>query len=416
MSFMNWLFGAMETAHGAKLEHPVAEALPTAAVKDEKAVDGSAFIPGGNYFGVRLAGLHLVDARSFTTQLLPLCVCLSEFTHAGEQRGVPFSIGPDVIRQRLKNAGVGTEAKSAWVELRDLTVIPPTPVSAGNLSLYTGLYSVPGDDLTKSLLNMVGELGQSIGIAGTALSSGLKIAETVYSGFGTLLGLNTVKQVVAALNGRMLSKSGYYLLANAPASTVKIGELQVREGGLYRGQDRVSDYDYCLFALECLPSVVDASELAPQFFYQGWRAVVDALQDDPTTAPRAYRRLQGAILNSPDLIETDRDVLMASYLALYEKRAKALGVGAQAALTRGRGGGGLLLAVAEQAAALRAERQTGAAERLEGIAAAAGRELSEPTAEPELEIVTTARRLRDSLSASTESSTGVAEALFRSAL
>src|SRR5262249_6620155 len=137
---------------------------------------------------------------------------------------------------------------------------------------------------------------------------------------------------------------------------------------------------------------------------------------DPTTAPRAYRRLQGALLNSPDLIETDRDVLMASYLALYEKHAKALGVGAQAALTRGRAGGSLLLSVAEQAAALRAGRQTGAAERLEGIAAAAGRELSQPVAEPEHEIVTTARRLRDSLSASPESSTGVAEALFRSAL
>jgi hypothetical protein len=415
MSFMNWLFGAMDTVKGAKLEHPLAQALPTAAAKDEKAVDGSAFVPGANYFGVRLAGLHLVNARTFTTELLPLCVCLSEYNHGGEMRGVPFSIGPDVIRQRLKTAEVDTEAKPAWVELRDLTVIPPTPVTSGNLSLYTGLFSVPGDDLTKSLLNMVGQLGQSIGAA-TALSAGQKIAETVYSGFGSLLGLNTVTQVVAALNGRILTNSRYYLVANVPAEKIQVNELSVQDGRLYRGQTPVSDFDYCLFALECFPSVVDASQLAPQFFFQNWKAVIDALQEDPGSAPRSYRRLQGAILNSPDLVEADRDILMAAYLALYEKRAKTLGVGEQAALTRGHGARGVLLSVAEQVEDLRTNRETGLAERLESIVAAVRQEPAEPQAKPEAEILATARRLRGSLGSSAELSAGVSEALFRSAL
>ena len=101
-----------------------------------------------SYFGVRLSGLHMVDARRFATQQLPLCVCLAEFVSMAVSAAPYLSllIGPDVIRQKLKEAGVKDEdqPKPAWIELRDLTVVRPTPVNEANLSLYAGLFSVPG--------------------------------------------------------------------------------------------------------------------------------------------------------------------------------------------------------------------------------------------------------------------------------
>ena len=114
-------------------------------------VAGDEFLPGGSYFGVRLAGLNLARARRFATKSLPLCVCLAEFGRPGAERSVPFSIGPDVIRQHLKSAGISDAAGAdqAWIEFRDLTVLRPTPVRIGNLSLFVGLYAVPGDEPVK---------------------------------------------------------------------------------------------------------------------------------------------------------------------------------------------------------------------------------------------------------------------------
>src|SRR5262249_3295014 len=111
-----------EKVAGAPVRRQLAKMVPNERVGLDKdpfpaLVAGDPFVPGGSYFGVRLAGLNLARARRFATELLPLCVCLAEFGPRGAERSVPFSIGPDVIRQRLKGAGVsgGAGADKAWI-------------------------------------------------------------------------------------------------------------------------------------------------------------------------------------------------------------------------------------------------------------------------------------------------------------
>jgi hypothetical protein len=108
-------FGA---AKAAPTERKVAELLAAGGISADKfpdRVSGKEFTSGTTYFGLRLSGLHLVDGRRFLTQRLPLAVCLAEFETAGERRTVPFSIGPDVIRKKLKDAGVKEDlGKPAW--------------------------------------------------------------------------------------------------------------------------------------------------------------------------------------------------------------------------------------------------------------------------------------------------------------
>jgi hypothetical protein len=210
-------------ARSAPVERKVAE-LIAGTIEDDPfpsrvqggSVPDGQFDAGMSYFGVRLSGMHMVDARRFATQVLPLCVCLAEFDYGGLRRSVPFSIGPKEIQKRLAEAGITEtkDTKPAWIELKDLTVLRPTPVTDGNLSLYTGLFSVPGQDLVKTLLDVIGTVGSAIG--GTALVPGLKVAETVYDSFGTLLGLKDMQQVAAALIGNALTDegSGYLLIAN----------------------------------------------------------------------------------------------------------------------------------------------------------------------------------------------------------
>ena len=345
---------------GAPVQRQLARMVPNDRVELDKdpfpkLVAGDKFVPGGSYFSVRLAGLNLARARRFTTELLPLCVCLAEFGRPGAERSVPFSIGPDVIRQRLKSAGISDAAgaEKAWIELRDLTVLRPTPVRNGNLSLFVGLYAVPGGDLVKTLLNVMGDLGGSLGAAG--LTPAVKTAEAVYGGFGTLLGLDTLQPQVEALNGRALpgTGSGYLIVASVPDKALEERNLFVREGALRDAAGTlITDFDYCLVTIEHHSSIVEeATDLAPDLFEEPTQAVQKTLEDhDQAGYGQALDRLIGQIQASAELIEADKDQLVPGYVSLFEKRAKQRfrsPEGDRGSATRGRGSG-IALSVDEE--------------------------------------------------------------------
>ncbi len=316
---------------GASVQRQLARMVPNTRVELDRdpfptLIAGDKFVPGGSYFGIRLAGLNLARARRFTTQLLPLCVCLAEFGRPGAEQCVPFSIGPDVIRQRLKNAGISdvAGAEKAWIELRDLTVLRPTPVRNGNLSLFVGLYAVPGDDLVKTLLNVMSDLGGSLGASG--LAPAVKTAEAVYGGFGALLGLDTLQPQAEALNGRALpgTGSGYLIVANVPENALEERNLFVKEGALRDAAGAlVTDFDYCLVTIEHHASIVEeATGLAPDLFEEPAQTVQKSLDDrDQTGYERALDRLIGQVQKSAELIEADKDRLIPGYTSLFENRA-----------------------------------------------------------------------------------------------
>src|SRR5262249_6266039 len=226
------------------------------------------------------------------------------------------------IQQRLRQVGIADakDAKPAWIELRDLTVLKPTPVSGGNLSLYTGLFSVPGNDLIKTLLDVVGTVGSSIG--GAAIGPGLKVAETVYDSFGTLLGLKDIQQVAAALIGNALTEqgSGYLLIANSSEHEANLPHMRVVGGRLCWPRDGtkagapVIEFDHALLALERYDTIVEKTGLAPVLFEQPWAATRAAIGrgDKPETSA-AYDKLMTAIYASSDLTEQDRIALIGGY-------------------------------------------------------------------------------------------------------
>ncbi len=346
------------------VERKVADMLgnPAGIVDDRfpKRVDGSPFVAGNSYFGVRLSGLHMVNARRFATEQLPLCVCLAEFDQGGVRRTVPFSIGPDVIRQKLKDAGVtdAADAKPAWVELRDLTVLRPTPFNDGNLSIYAGLFSVPGDDLVRTLLNVVGTVGTAVGQP--AVGAGLKVAETVYDSFGKLLGLQQVSEVVATLIGNALTEagSGYLLIANVPPDTFDPKRGRVVAGRLHWPLDEkngaaVVEFDHALLAIERFDTVIEpATGLAPVLFEQLWSEVRKAPMEQ---ARAALTRLQDSIAGSSDLTENDRIALLGSYSVTFNRLAEARwgAAAAAAVVTRGSGASTLASSLTSAAGALK---------------------------------------------------------------
>lgn len=327
---------AVEKIQGAPVERKLADVVGSDRIYEDPfpmLVDGRSFEPGTCYFGIRLAGLHIVNAREFDTGRYPLCVSLAEFKQRGRDRAVPFSIGPAEMLKRLTQAGVfgGSAARPAWIELRDLTVVHPTPVGVGNLSLFVGLYSVPGDSLVKTLLDVIGNLSQSVSVAIPALAAAgpaLEMTKSVYSALGSLTGSNLMRPLAQAQNGRALpgTGSGYLLVANAPVDAVTSQDLTVRHGRLCRGGKIVTDFDYCLIAIERYDSVIEqAAGIAPDLFDESWQNVLRGFGDgDIEAAGRAMKSLAVAIRGSPDLIEADKVAVLAGYLSLYTREREAL--------------------------------------------------------------------------------------------
>ncbi len=307
-------------------------------------VDGAEFKPGRSYFGLRLAGLHLRDARRFTTELLPLCICLAEFRRAGKPQTVPFSMGPDSIRQKLRDATAGDATDpnaepiaTGPVEIRDVEIIRPTPVTLANVEAFVGLYAVPGDDIARTLLNVIGDIGQSFS---AAVAPVIGVAEKVYDGFNKLLGVKGVRPVAETLHGAVLRNSGYLLVTSAPDDAASKRNLCVSGGRLRRGKapdsPLVTDFDYCLIAVQRRETVVDEDHTAPDLFGEQWAQVISAFEDATGGNPLgAFRRLQATIYGSPDLIARDRDAALAGYLVEYNKATALFGHAPAGDVTRG---------------------------------------------------------------------------------
>lgn len=324
-----WFWKAVGKAQHATVEHKEAVMMPSDRVVEDpfpELVDGRKFVSGGSYFGIRLAGMHVKDARQFGTELFPLFVSLAEFKQRGQSRTLPFSIGPHEFMDALKTAGAITDDKppSGWIERRNVPVVPPTPVGVGNLSLFVGLYSVPGSDVVRTLLDVVGDLSKTAGtfmptaaVAGPALD----IARAVYTGFGSLVGLNSVQALVQAEDGRALPStgSGYLVVANAPPGTLEREKMVVRDGKLCRDKTMVTDFDYCLVAVERYATVLEeASQIAPDLFDAEWTEVLQALaKDGPEAAKEPMRKLMAAVRGTPALIDSDRTAAMTAYLQRY---------------------------------------------------------------------------------------------------
>jgi hypothetical protein len=139
-----WLWNTAQQVGRAEVVRKTTAMVPPGRVTNDPSpdlIDGKTFQSGGCYFGVRLAGLHVVDARQFGTTRLPLFVSLAGFTQRGRERTVPFSIGPREITNKLTKAGAlnDADAKPGWIELSNVRIVPPTPVGVGNLSLFVGL-------------------------------------------------------------------------------------------------------------------------------------------------------------------------------------------------------------------------------------------------------------------------------------
>jgi hypothetical protein len=176
-----------------------------------------------------------------------------------------------------------------------------------------------------TLLDVVGDLSKTAGavVPMAAVSPALDVAKAVYSGFGSLVGLNSLQALVQAENGRALpgTGSGYLVVANTPPETLETEKIGVRAGKLCRDDVMVTDFDYCLVAIERYATILEeATGIAPDLFENEWQAVLKSVDSgDSKTAKVPMRKLMAAIRGAPALIDADRSAAMATYLRQYKE-------------------------------------------------------------------------------------------------
>ena len=94
----------------------------------------------------------------------------------------------------------------------------PTPFTGEDVSLLAGLYSVPGEDAAKGLIDTVAAVAK---LGGVALGSATEIASAVKSGVETILGLNNTELQLGIRDtfnpGTPLSPVSMSALARLPA-------------------------------------------------------------------------------------------------------------------------------------------------------------------------------------------------------
>jgi hypothetical protein len=292
-------------------------AIPTDRVeRDPKpgVVDGQAFAPEASYFSVRIVDLHLKNAGEYFRNFLPVGVVLSEFTAGGQTRAQPFFLNTDRLKQALGTAGDGL----GFVQMQNVYALKYVPVNANGLSLFCGIVRVQHQDFAAALLDLVAEIGGQVALP--TIGQGVDLAKAVYTRLGKLVGMSGVEYRFGHLDGSCLDHgAGYRVFAGAPEREPLLDDLSIVEGRLcHRNGGKsirpVTEFDYCVLAVERLETRATVALLTTLPLHQQWKKVVPLLTGNKAAEAEAeFVKLQSEILLTPDLTEEDRLVALSVY-------------------------------------------------------------------------------------------------------
>jgi hypothetical protein len=208
-------------------------------------VSGEAIERDDAYFVVRVKELYLGRIRFLWRKYYPLLHAFAE--HDGQQdHGVS---GPGQL------SDLGNVNLDRFIGLND-RLTGPTPYRGGDVAILIGLYSIPGQDVSRALVSTVSGLAA---LAGPAVGQVAQIAAIVKKGVDDILGLSDTRLRLGVRDsfyptGNPL-RSGYHVGIAAPSREIDTSQLWLRQGRLVSGVDPIAarpyeDRDYMVIAIE----------------------------------------------------------------------------------------------------------------------------------------------------------------------
>jgi hypothetical protein len=220
---------------------------------------------GEAYFTVRLTEMFLGRSRTLWRKFYPVVHAFS--AHAGSEEHAVA--GPGQL-QAVTDAGLDR------VISLNFRLAGPTPFRGGDMSIVAGLYSVPGDDAAKALVETVSALA---GLAMIPASQVAPVAQVIKTGIDGVFRLGTTKLRLGVNDTFIASnplRSGFHVGIAAPETEIDLDRLWLRDGRLITGKDPIAGtaftgHDYMVIQLERSerlsnwPALPGMSELQQRF-------------------------------------------------------------------------------------------------------------------------------------------------------
>jgi hypothetical protein len=199
------------------------------------------------YFTVRLTEMFLGRSRTLWRKYYPVVHAFCGYADA-QQHALA---GPGQL-QTVTDSGLDR------VVTLNFRLAGPTPFRGGDVSVVAGLYSVPGDDAAKALVETVSAIAGLAVLQASPAGQVAQITQVIKNGIDSIFQLNTTK-IRLGINDTMIGsqplRSGYYVGIGATAADVDFSRLWLVDGHLVEGRDPVAGrpfvgYDYMVIQLE----------------------------------------------------------------------------------------------------------------------------------------------------------------------
>jgi hypothetical protein len=291
---------------------------PIVSDHPEPGLAGDSFVAGKSYFTARLIELRLATAGRYLTEFLPMCTCVLSFQQAAGKRTIPFIAGVDMIRGLVGPNAPPDAAKR--IAFANLAVAENVPMPGSDVTMYLSLCRFKDSGLVRGLLDLAAKTATAVG--GPVAGPMAKAATDFAGGLMNIFAMDGVETRFGRLDGKAIGTSGYRLLAGSADPSLNPEELRVQDGQLMRrtgGRDvPIDDVDYLVLAFEYRSTLIDDTfslvERLP--FHAHWLSVMDKIvkaKGAPDAADAEMIELSAAVLQSPELTETDRLPLLQLY-------------------------------------------------------------------------------------------------------
>lgn len=194
---------------------------------------GAAIEKNKAYFVIRLKEMYVAISRKLWRKYYPM---LHSYVEHGVSQENAIA-GPGQLRE------LGESHLDRIVNLNH-RLAGPTPYTGEDVSMLVGLYSVPGQDAAKALIETVSTFAA---LGGVAASPSIEIANAVKSGVDKIIGLNDSKLQLGirdTFNAGQPLTAGVHVGMSAAIGTVDFSKLQLRGGRLHIGDDPISAKPY----------------------------------------------------------------------------------------------------------------------------------------------------------------------------
>ncbi len=314
-----------EKIRSAPARPPIARAIPGTQT-DIGRQGRTRFERDAHYFSVIVNELFLKSGSEWLTNYDPAVFVVSEFTYHRKKQIIPFVVGPALLEQFVKQIPEG-------MLFRNTRVAGIHPYRGGIFALSIVLCRFRRKDFAREILHLVEKTAGALDFS-TALGTYTKLSGIILDGVDSLLGREESKPLAGLRTEFDPTRTspfspGYFVLIDAPETSMEIDKLWVRGDKLFYGSTAADavpfrEANYVLYSIETAESREDESLLP---FYGQYEQVLKAASLGTERAWKSAKArmhtLYQALIFSPDLIPEQANRLCDQYVeqmkAVYNK-------------------------------------------------------------------------------------------------